>query len=137
MHKPQQSRADTYNTQMHRTAPYLCVPGTRVGNIHSIDPVGPEFRRVQILSQHSGKGPTSPAVPASQTRAEMQDGTEVTPCQLCLQDLVWSLISTTRKSGLRAKITLVLTSAQVPCLQKYAELHSSNGNSFISLSLIQ
>lgn len=76
MHKPQQSRADIYNTKMHRTAPYLCVPGTRVGNIHSIGPAGPEFRRVQILSQHSGKGPTSPAVPASQTRAEMQDGTE-------------------------------------------------------------
>lgn len=75
MHKPQQSRADTYNTQICSTAPHLCGPGTRVGSIHSIGPAGPEFRRVQIPMQHSGKGPTSPAVPASQTRAEMQDGT--------------------------------------------------------------
>lgn len=79
MYKPQQSRADTYNTQMRSTAPYLCVPGTHVGSIHSIGLAGQEFRRVQIPLQHSGKGPTSPAVPASQTRAEMQDGTEGHP----------------------------------------------------------
>lgn len=56
--------------------PHPCVQGTRAGTTHSTGPAGPDSRRARIPSQHSGKGPASPAVPASRTKAETESTTE-------------------------------------------------------------
>jgi hypothetical protein len=104
--------------------PYPCVLGTRVGSIHSIGLVDPDFQRVQTPSQHSGKGPTSPAAPTSQTRAEMQDRTPKSALSLSWWPCVGPCLYI-RKPELRATVTAVLQFTQFHAYKHTAELHTA------------
>ena len=53
--------------------PYPFAQGIREGSTRNTDLAGLDFQRAQTPSRHSGKGPASPAVPASQTKAKTQN----------------------------------------------------------------